>query len=127
MSENYNFRTTPFREKVLSLFLSKDYALSLEVIEDDLEQFDRITLYRTLKLFQDQGIIHVVNSGNVKKYAMCKSECSSEMHHHDHVHFTCDKCQQTECIESNPLELKLVGYKINELEINVNGLCKNCL
>lgn len=126
MIENYNFRSTPFREKILSLFQAKEYALSLEEIEGALEQFDRITLYRTLKLFQNKGVIHSVNSGSIKKYAMCKDECTSEMHHHHHVHFTCDKCQQTKCIESKPLEFKLKGFKINEVEINVNGLCKNC-
>lgn len=127
MIKNYNYRSTPFREKILSLFLDKEYALSLDEIESDLDQFDRITLYRTLKLFQDQGIIHLVHNGSVKKYAMCKEECTSEMHQHHHVHFTCVTCQQTECIESKPLELKLEGYKINDLEVNVNGFCKNCL
>tara|TARA_B110000908_G_scaffold1696_1_gene2155 strand:- start:10949 stop:11335 length:387 start_codon:yes stop_codon:yes gene_type:complete len=128
MIKNYNFRTTPFREKILSLFQSKEYALSLEEIENGLDQFDRITLYRTLKLFQDQGIIHLVNSGNIKKYALCKEECTFEKHdHHHHVHFTCDKCQQTECIASKSLDITLEGYQIKELELNVSGFCKNCL
>lgn len=120
------FRKTPFRQKILSLFEMNDFALTLEDIEVSLDKFDRITLYRTLKLFQDHGVIHIVNSGNIKKYALCKEECSSEKHYHHHIHFTCDVCQQTECIDSKPFELSLKGYEINELEVNVNGLCKNC-
>jgi Fur family ferric uptake transcriptional regulator len=120
------FRKTPFRTRILEIFQLNDFALTLEDIEVSLEKFDRITLYRTLKLFQDHGVIHVVNNGNVKKYALCKEACSPEKHHHHHIHFTCDMCQQTKCIESKPFEISLEGYEIKELEVNVNGFCKNC-
>ena len=126
MKKNYNFRFTPFREKVFSLFDEVEYALTLEEIEKSLYKFDRITLYRTLKLFQDQGIIHVVN-GSVKKYAKCKDACTFEKHHHHHIHFTCDNCQQTECVESKSIDLKLIGYDIKEVDVSVSGLCKGCV
>ena len=127
MIKDFNFRSTPFREKVYSLFEGVEYALSLDEIESNLGKFDRITLYRTLKLFQDQGVIHIIKSGEIKKYAKCKETCTSEMHKHHHIHFTCDKCLQTECIESDSIDFDLVGYRIKEIDVNVTGFCKICI
>ena len=51
-------RITDFRISILNIFNKQSTALSIEEIETELGQFDRITLYRTIKLFKEKGILH---------------------------------------------------------------------
>lgn len=95
----YDLRHTDTRENILNGFLQKTTALSHSDIEVYLNDgFDRVTIYRTLKTFLDKGIIHKIldDNGGVK-YALCKDQCASGHHHHDHVHFKCSECNETFC------------------------------
>ena len=57
--EQSNLRKTAIRKEVLQLFLkAKGNALSSRDIESQLENPDRITLYRTLRTFEEKGLIH---------------------------------------------------------------------
>ena len=121
-------RSTSFRESVVEIFQKYDCAISIHTIEQELGTHDRITLYRTIKTFTDKGLIHEVLLPNEeKKLAICKADCSSEGHHHEHIHFKCESCEEVYCeeIEAFP-KLSLKGFRINSLEINAIGLCKNC-
>ena len=62
-------RNTPFRLDGSKLFKASKNAISLKEIERNLT-FDRITLYRTLKLFIEKGLIHEVLHSSGKKYAL---------------------------------------------------------
>ena len=78
-------RRTAFRQELLKIFIeSGSRALSHTDIEEALGDHDRITLYRTLKSFQDKGLIHeAVDGGKDTKYALCQNQC--DVHHHiDH-------------------------------------------
>lgn len=121
-----NFRITPFREKVLNLFKDSEPALTVKEIEHHLEQFDRITLYRTLKLFTENGILHEITHPNEKRFALCKEPCNEDGHNHEHLHFHCSKCENTFCINTKVVPIKLDGFKVQSAELNVFGLCKEC-
>ena len=54
--KNKNLRLTPFRKEVLEVFTSSPNAISIGDIEDNLKQFDRITLYRTIKSFIENNL-----------------------------------------------------------------------
>ena len=58
MLEKKQIRKTPFRQKVLKLFKASKNAISLKEIERNLISFDRITLYRTLKLFIEKALLY---------------------------------------------------------------------
>jgi Fur family transcriptional regulator, ferric uptake regulator len=125
-------RQTDAREAVLSMFLDGKYALAHADIEAELaEKYDRVTIYRTLKTFVDKGLIHkVLDDVGGMKYAICKEECepSIHQHNHDHIHFKCHICGQTSCLEKiviPSLELP-EGYKKQEMNILVQGICLNC-
>jgi len=127
--KKYNLRNTNCRVEILSLFISKDEAMSHADVEDFLSKdFDRVTLYRTLKTFLDKGLLHKVldDSGGLK-YALCK-ECTEENHHHDHVHFKCVKCNKTTCIDhvEVPHFQLPKGYQSHELNLLVQGVCPEC-
>ena len=67
---------TASRIIVLRYFLAKDNAISLKNLERDLHQSDKSTLYRTLKTFERQKIIHSIDDGTgIKKYALCLENC----------------------------------------------------
>jgi len=127
--KTYRLRSTPNRQEILHLFLEKDYALSHNDIEKAIENaLDRVTVYRTLKTFLDKGLIHkVLDDEGSLKYALCNDACTSAEHHHDHVHFKCTKCGQTNClnIEVPPIKLPK-GYKPNEINLLIQGICQLC-
>ena len=56
--KHHDLRLTQVRKEVLSVFLKKEQALSQSDIEENVGQIDRITLYRTLRSFEDNGLIH---------------------------------------------------------------------
>lgn len=126
MLEKYQIRNTPFRLDVLNLFKTSKNTLSLKEIESQLEKFDRITLYRTLKLFIEKGLMHEILHSNGKKYALCKDECNEHHHQHNHLHFHCSKCDESFCVENKLSDLDLPGYYIENSDLNVYGVCKKC-
>lgn len=123
-------RVTPFREKVLAVFIQNTSAVSLDDIEKAIGEHDRITLYRTLKTFVEKGVIHeILIPGEPKKLALCSPVCSGgDGHHeHNHVHFQCKKCQETFCIEiEDKPSLSLGAFRVENMEIQASGICEKC-
>jgi Fur family ferric uptake transcriptional regulator len=127
--KEFKLRSTPNREAILHVFLKSDFALSHNDVERETPStFDRVTVYRTLKTFLDKGLIHkVLDDEGSLKYALCNEACSHTNHHHDHVHFKCTKCGQTNCLEVEIPLIKLPkGYKPKEVNLLIQGICENC-
>lgn len=126
--KKYQLRVTPFRVKVLDIFLEHDSAVSATDIEESLGQFDRVTLYRTIKSFIDKGVIHeILIAGGVKKLALCQDSCTTEQHNHNHVHFHCDNCHETYCVDVSSFpKIELEGFNVSNVEVQVQGVCKFC-
>ncbi len=126
----HNLRKTTCREDVLNLFLKRNIALSSSDIELEIGvDFDRVTLYRTVKTFLDKGILHkVLDDSGSSKYALCHASCIHQEHHHQHVHFKCIVCGNTTCLDHVQIPLlKLpVGYLLKEADILVQGVCSSC-
>lgn len=125
---SHNIRKTRIREQVLEVFLNEDNALTNQDIELGLvEEIDRITLYRTLNLFVEQGILHRIENANTTHYALC-NDC--DMHHHedDHLHFQCIKCDTIECFDhEEQFNIQLPpNYKVKEMNVLLKGLCAKC-
>ena len=121
---------TASREKILHLFLEQTGALAHGDIEKKAgEKFDRVTVYRTLQVFVEKGIIHVIPTfDNSILYALCKDDCEEGHHHDQHIHFVCTKCNNTYCLDDivTP-EIKLPkGYSSSHIEVVVAGVCKEC-
>ena len=127
---SHKLRSTPSRSAILDLFLNSNHALSYSDIEREVvAAFDRVTVYRTLKSFVDKGVVHkVLDDGGSLKYALCSDHCHDTDHHHDHVHFKCTNCGQTNCLDD--LEIPAVklpkGYKVTEMNLLIQGTCQNC-
>lgn len=127
---DYELRTTTSRSAILNLFIKNPYALSYSDIEKEIaSSFDRVTVYRTLKTFLDKGVIHkVLDDEGGLKYALCSEPCSTHEHHHEHVHFKCEKCGQTNCLDDVTIPgLHLPkGYVAKEMNLLIQGTCRKC-
>ena len=121
---------TEGRKKILELFYKSDGALAHADIEKNTAAaFDRVTVYRTLQTFVDKGIIHhIPTTDNSILYALCKDDCEEGHHHDNHVHFICDNCNKTICLEDVIVpEVKLPkGFKPKQAEMVVTGVCDDC-
>ena len=121
---------TGSRQKIMQLFLNSDGALAHADIEKKTgESFDRVTVYRTLQSFVEKGIIHLIPTrDNSIKYALCKDDCEAGHHHDNHVHFICDECHKTICLDDVTVpEVKLPkGFTPQHAEMVVNGICEDC-
>lgn len=128
--EKYSLKNTQLRQRMLGRFLKADAALSHKDIEDELApDFDRVTIYRNLKSFEERGIIHLVRSDqSVALYALCHENCSDHKHLDSHVHFKCQQCEKTFCLDNIEIpEISLPeGYSISELSYLAIGKCEEC-
>lgn len=127
--KNHGLRVTQTRLDILSLFINEEAAISNQDIESLLVGIDRITLYRTLKSFESKGIIHkAVDGTEIPKYAVCVENCTADNHHHHNIHFHCEKCENTFCVENIhiPNIQSPQGYEVYSTEVILNGICINC-
>jgi len=128
--KNKKLRFTAFRKEVLDVFLNTPNAVSIGDIEERLKQFDRITLYRTIKSFTEKGLIHeIVMPGDIKKLALCPAECSSVNHVHtgQHIHFRCKMCENIFCLDLHEFpEINIPKFKVDSIEIQGSGICNVC-
>jgi Fur family transcriptional regulator, ferric uptake regulator len=121
---------TGSRKKILELFITTKGALAHADIEKKAgEKFDRVTVYRTLQTFVDKGIIHSIpTADNSVRYALCKENCQEGHHHDNHVHFICNHCEQTICLDEVSVpEVKLPKeFAPVQMQMVVTGLCREC-
>ena len=120
---------TAMRILVLDFLLKRNAAISLSDIEKGLYPADRITIYRTLKTFEEKGLVHIIDDGTGSpKYALCADECSINEHHDMHVHFYCNTCKETFCLPDSKIpEIKLPdNFTSAEMNLVVKGICDQC-
>jgi len=127
---DHNLRKTAVRTQVLSMFMeNKGNALTNQNIEDSVSDLDRITLYRTLKVFEKNGIIHQIfdSSGKIK-YALCPDGCGQLHHHDDHAHFHCEGCDRTICVVGEvKSDISIPKtYQVKRVHLVVEGMCDSC-
>jgi len=123
----HKLRITSGRVDVLEFFLRQNRTLSFKDLEDEFKESDRVTLYRTLGAFTDNGLLHIIpDDTGFATYGLCHDTCDSEDHNHDHMHFKCNECGTIECLEQNIPTIKIPGYKVTEANLILKGTCKNC-
>lgn len=125
----HGLRITGCRLDVIAFFLKEKRTLLQSDLERQFEQYDRVTLYRTLNTFLDSGIVHKIpNASGVATYGLCHETCSPDHHDHNHIHFKCNQCGDVECItdRSVPMVEVPAGYKVEMVNLIVDGTCARC-
>ena len=128
--KTHQLSVTESRKHILELFKLSNGALAHADIEKQTgDQFDRVTIYRTLQTFVEKGIIHTIpTADNSVRYALCRDECSEGHHQDNHVHFICDDCSTTFCLDHITIpSVKLPkGFHSKQTDLIVSGICKTC-
>ena len=127
--ERHTIRPTPMRMLVLEHFLQQRSAQSLAELEAAMPRADRITIYRTLKVFVEKGVLHQVEDGaGASRYALCQDACEEGKHRDFHPHFHCTVCGRTVCLDAVHLTAPSLpaGYRLSEVEMTVRGVCPDC-
>jgi len=120
---------TAMRMLVLDFLLGKQSAISLSDIERGLYPADRTTIYRTLKTFGQNGLIHIIDDGTgTPKYALCVDECAENEHQDAHVHFYCTTCKETFCLPDHKIPQIILPshFHFAEMNLTVKGICGKC-
>jgi len=123
-----NIKPTAIRELVLKVLSEQGAAISLADLEQTFEKVDKVTLYRTLKTFEENKLIHSIDDGTGSvKYALCKETCQCNPEDL-HVHFLCLKCKHTYCLNDTfiPSITLPVNFKLETINMVVKGICSNC-
>lgn len=126
--EKRNVKPTAMRELVLKVFSEQKSAISLADLEKSFENADRATLYRTLKTFEENKLIHSIDDGSGSiKYALCKETCQCNPDDL-HIHFLCNVCHQTFCLDDIPIPAITLpaNFELETINMVVKGICSNC-
>lgn len=136
----HGVRPTAVRSLILATLDKAERPISSLDIETELDTVDRSTITRTLAIFVEKGLIHLIDDGSGSaKYESCRSHShacthddASDMHlgkHDDlHVHFRCTSCGRTECLPSSPIPHVSLpeGYTPVSANYIITGICADC-
>lgn len=119
-------KMTRSRAQVYEALLSADNPLSAVQLIGQLEDMDKVTVYRTIALFERIGIIH--RTWNGFKSSIELSEEYSPHHHH----FTCTTCAKVLSFRSERIERSLheleseLSVTISRHVVELGGVCSRC-
>ncbi len=121
-------RPTAMRLLVFKELVECDSSMSLSDLENKFEKADRVTLYRTLKTFEEKKLIHSIDDGSgTMKYAVCEEGCECDPKD-QHVHFHCTKCGETYCLTNTAIPKTKIptGFHAKSVNMVYKGICANC-
>lgn len=127
--EDKSVRPTAMRILIYKYMAEKEIAVALTDIELAFAKAERTTLYRTLKTFEEKGIVHQIDDGtNISKYALCEPGCNCELDQDLHLHFHCTNCDETVCLTQQKIpHINLPeGYIAEDANLVVKGICEKC-
>lgn len=91
-------------------------------LDDEIPTLSKATVYNTLKIFIEKGII--------MELYLFENEVRYEYNLEPHIHFKCIKCNKIYDISKTLEWIKdeeTEGHKIIEHHVNLKGICKSCL
>lgn len=127
--EKRKIKPTAMRIVVFGFLQKHNKPVSLKDLEGSLELTDRVTLFRTLKTFEDHKVVHSIEDGTGSvKYALCDDSCDCGYPQDVHVHFHCKVCGETECLPRVKVPAINLpdNYSPQEASVVVKGVCHKC-
>ena len=120
-------RSTPTKDAVLAVLTKTDKAMSEDSIEEEIDiSINRATIYRVLNQFCDDGIIHKIVAEDGKQYFALNKKSDKTTLKNQHLHFSCVKCKTIECLQVE-IDFSIPeGYKVQNVNCILTGLCKAC-
>jgi Fur family transcriptional regulator, ferric uptake regulator len=122
------YRMTPQRRAIVAeIMATKGHISALEVankVQSKLPGVNTSTVYRTLDLLEELGIVSHAHLGHGPEY-----------HHsdqHDHIHLICARCKKAQNLsaeETLPLKALIAqhnGFMPDFTHFAISGLCRDC-
>ena len=115
------FKATPQRVAVLEAIRAEQHQ-SLEGIRARCPGVGIVTVYRTLDLLSQLGLVRRLDLGDGSRYEL------AEDHHH---HLICEECGSVAEFELCPLDLRMLpevgdGFEVRAHSLEVYGRCSSC-
>ena len=89
---------------------------------------DRVTIYRILNRFCEDGLVHKIVADDGKQYfAVCvKCDPKKKTVKDNHFHFRCTHCETIQCLPALVNFSIPRGYAVERLNCVLVGVCKEC-
>jgi len=123
----HGVKPTANRILILKALLQAGRPLSLTEIETDLESVDKSIISRTLAAFREHRLLHTLSGEDYVRYEVCY--CAEAEEDSDrHVHFHCEVCGRTFCLEDLPVPAVQLpdGFSVENVEYMAHGVCPEC-
>lgn len=118
--QDRGFKATPQRVAVLEA-ISAEQHQSMEGIRARCPKVGMVTVYRTLDLLSELGVIRRLDLGDGPRYEL------AEDHHH---HLICENCGSVSEFDQCPLDPEqlpaLDGFEVHAHSLEVYGRCAVC-
>lgn len=111
------YRLTKPRLGVLRCLAAHHGSLSAQALHDQINEFDRASVYRTLNLLEDLRIVNTEIINKEKVYCL-----AGEPHHH----IICKKCGYMEKIKCDHAFGQFKNFKNVFHQLTLTGVCNRC-
>ena len=128
LMKEHGVRVTANRLVIVRALDTAGRPLSMTEIETMVDTIDKSNVFRALSVFRDAHLVHVLeSSGEGLRYELCHSH-ASDVDEDLHVHFYCEKCHRTYCLEDVPVPSVSVpsGFFPRSANYLLRGLCPSC-
>ena len=131
MLSSVGLNPTSHRIRVMEIIGNNTYPLSAQEIYDTIKRnqsINRVTVYRILDSLVQNGLVDRLSGGRASFFGLAPND-----HHQSHPHFYCRQCGRMNCLNPRSISMDMTSFerifpgKIDNVEIRVDGICKNCL
>lgn len=126
--ESKGIRPTANRILVMKTLIGEQNPQSLSNLERKMVSMDKSSIFRTLTLFLEHDVVHAFEDGRgVLCYELCEEKGACD-HHDGHIHFYCESCQRSFCMEDIHIpsfELP-EGFYPHSISFVIKGECPEC-
>lgn len=126
--ESKGIRPTANRILVMKTLMGEQTPQSLSNLERKMVSMDKSSIFRTLTLFLEHDVVHAFEDGRgVLCYELCEEKGACD-HHDGHIHFYCESCQRSFCMEDIHIpsfELP-EGFSPHSISFVIKGECPDC-
>lgn len=125
--KNKGYSLTGSRKLVLGLLLESEPQSLGQLVAKSQGKIDRASVYRTIALFEQLGIVHRINTGWKYKFELSDTFIG----HHHHMH--CSQCGKIVNLPANTMLETMIhataaksGFAPRAHQLEVYGLCPSC-
>ena len=128
--EQKNLRITSQRRAIVDIVFGTDQHFNAEQLLEWARKIDpsvsRATVYRTLPLLTESGLVHEMDFG--KDYKIYDPNYANSPNHNHIICEDCDKIVEFESDQLNKLEGEItqeLGFKVKTQQLKITGTCED--